>query len=274
MIYGYELNFIKTHEMRLNNMEKVILILIDGMRPDAIENIPTVKKLMSKASYTMEATTVMPSVTLPCHMSLFHSVDPSRHGITTNVYSPQVRPVSGLCEVLLQNKKKCAFFYNWEALRDLSRPDSLTFSYFCKGGDIGYDKANNIVTDAAIEYLSKNQVDFTFLYMGYTDSVGHKYGWMSKEYISAINNSWDNIDRIINSLDDDYTIIITSDHGGHDRIHGTDTKEDMIIPLIIVGKDFKSNTIIPRANIKDIAPTIVKVLGVIPDKEWEGRCLV
>ena len=38
----------------------------------------------------------MPSVTLPCHMSLFHSVDPDRHGITTNGYVPQVRPIKGM----------------------------------------------------------------------------------------------------------------------------------------------------------------------------------
>lgn len=58
---------------------KVLLALLDGMRPDSITNVP-------------EAQTVFPSVTLPCHISLFHSVDPDRHGITTNTYTPQVRP--------------------------------------------------------------------------------------------------------------------------------------------------------------------------------------
>ena len=112
---------------------RILVILVDGMRADAIQNLPRVKEIMKKSAYSMEAQTVMPSVTLPCHMSLFHSVDPLRHGTTTNVYAPQVRPVNGLCEVLLQNGKKSAFFYNWEELRDLSRPNSLTFSFFCKG---------------------------------------------------------------------------------------------------------------------------------------------
>ena len=253
---------------------RVLLILVDGMRPDAIEKSDRVKKILNKASYSMNTNTVMPSMTLPCHMSLFHSVDPSRHGITTNVYSPQVRPVKGLCEVLLQNEKKSAFFYNWEELRDLSRPGSLEFSFFCKGRDVGYDKANNIVTDAAIECLSQNYIDFAFLYLGYTDMAGHEYGWMSKEYMNAIENSLDNIERIINSLPDDYTVFITADHGGHDRIHGTDMKEDMLIPLIIVGDGFKENTIIKSANIKDIAPTITSVLGIKPDVEWEGKSLI
>ena len=79
------------------------------MRPDSITDLPKAQEMIGKSSYTMEATTVMPSVTLPCHMSLFHSVDPSRHGTTINIYAPQVRPINGLCEVIKNNGKNSAF---------------------------------------------------------------------------------------------------------------------------------------------------------------------
>ena len=253
---------------------RTLLILVDGMRPDALENIEAAQDIIHKSSYTMAAKTVMPSVTLPCHMSLFHSVDPSRHGTTTNTYAPQVRPVKGLCEVLLENKKKSAFFYNWEELRDLSRPNSLTFSYYCKGRDIGYDKANDIVSAAAAEYLNKNYVDFAFLYLGYADSAGHKNGWMSDEYMEAIENSWRNIKMVMSSLPEDYTVIITADHGGHDRTHGTDLPEDMTIPIIINGENFEAGKVLKNANIKDIAPTVTKLLDAEPDDEWEGKSIL
>lgn len=207
-------------------------------------------------------------------MSLFHSVNPDRHGTTTNTYTPQVRPIEGLCEVLLKFNKKSAFFYNWEELRDLSRPNSLTHSFFCKGRDIGYDKANDIVTNEAIEYLINNYTDFAFLYMGYTDMAGHQHGWMSKEYMESIDNSFTNIKKIIDELPDDYVIFITADHGGHDRIHGTDMPEDMTIPLIIMGKDIKKGELIENMNIKDIAPTIAKLLKVSADEDWEGKSLL
>ncbi len=93
---------------------KTLLILVDGMCPDALSDLPLAQKYISRGASTMQAKTVMPSVTLPCHISLFHSVDPSRHGTTTNDYAPQVRPVKGLCEVLAAAKKRCAFFYDWE----------------------------------------------------------------------------------------------------------------------------------------------------------------
>lgn len=253
---------------------RVLLISVDGMRPDAIGNIQEVKKMMKKASFTMNGKTVMPSVTLPCHISLFHSVPPSRHGTTTNTYMPQVRPVKGLCEVLLENEKKSAFFYNWEQLKDLSRPGSLTFSYFCKGKDIGYDKSNDIITDAVIDYIKNNYVDFTFFYLAETDEVGHKFGWMSEEYMEALERSWKNIEHVLDSLPDDYTVIITADHGGHDRIHGTDMPEDMTIPFFFLGENFEAGKELCDVNIMDIAPTIVKILGAEKDEDWEGKSLL
>ncbi len=101
---------------------KVLLVLVDGMRPDSLRRCghPFVDEFLAQSACALDALTVMPSVTLPCHMSLFHSVDPGRHGVLTNVYTPQVRPIPGLCEQLRLHGKTSGFFYNWEELRDLS----------------------------------------------------------------------------------------------------------------------------------------------------------
>ena len=251
---------------------KVALILVDGMRPDAIANLEKAKKLMAKSASALDATTVMPSVTLPCHVSLFHSVKPDRHGTTTNVYAPQVRPVEGLCEVLFKNDKTSAFFYDWEQLRDLSRPNSLEFSYFIKGGK-DYSASAKKITETAIEYLNDNTPDFAFIYLGYPDNAGHVHGWMGKEYNDAVAKCWDYIEEITNSLPEDYTVIVTADHGGHDRRHGDDIPEDMLIPVIIKGENFVPGSKLEDVNIIDIAPTIAKLIGVKPDEEWEGKFL-
>lgn len=253
---------------------KTLVVIVDGMRPDALVKTENAKFILENSKYTLNARTVTPSVTLPCHMSLFHSVDPSRHGTTTNVYTPNVRPINGLCEVLLNAKKTSAFFYNWEEIRDLARPNSLAFSYFCKGRLYGYDKANDIITDAAVDFLTKNEIDFTFLYFGYTDMAGHNHGWMSEQYMAAMENSFANISKLYNALPDDYVIIVTADHGGHDRTHGTELNEDMIIPIIALSKGEKIDPDFTGACIKDIAPTVTSLLGVTPDDEWEGKSLV
>lgn len=253
---------------------KTLLIVVDGMRPDSLTNMEEAQKVIKRGASTMEARTVMPSVTLPCHVSLFHSVDPTRHGTTTNTYAPQVRPIRGLCEVLRAARKSSAIFFSWEQLRDITRPTSLAYSYFMAGHTFNYEKVNTHLADKAIEFLNENDIDFTFLYLALTDEVGHAHGWMSEEYMRAMRLSWNDIDRVVSSLPEDYTVIITADHGGHDRTHGSDSPEDMTIPLVILGKDIDANTDLSGANIKDIAPTIVKLLGVEADPDWEGKSLL
>ena len=253
---------------------KVILFVVDGMRPDALENIESAQRIIKKSTYTMNGETVFPSVTLPCHMSLFHSVAPDRHGTTTNIYMPQVRPVNGLCEVLKLYNKKSAMFYNWEDIRDVSRPNSLAHSAFYAGKKLGYLETGEMLTNELINYVKAFDTDFTFFLMGYTDWAGHKFGWMSDKYMSAMESSWSNIEKIMNELGDEYTYIITADHGGHDRTHGSEMPEDMIIPIMFCGKDFEEGKEIDGVKLIDIAPTVTTLLGVEPDEEWEGTSLI
>lgn len=251
--------------------EKVIVVLVDGMRPDGFLRCghPFAQELLSLSSHALDAQTVFPSVTLPCHMSLFHSVDPDRHGIVSNTYTPQVRPITGLVDQLDLHGKKCAFFYTWEELRDLSRPDHLAMSY-CYNEHKNPD-ADTHITDAAIAYIAKEQPDFLFLYLGDTDEKGgHDTGWMSATYLQVVNNALACIERLYRSLGEDYTLIVTADHGGHERRHGERIPEDMTIPMFYIGKAFLQNQAIENASIKDIAPTVARLLNVPRVREWEG----
>jgi len=256
---------------------KVLLLLADGMRPDIMLNCGNkfVNELLQESVYTLEGTTVMPSVTLPCHMSLFHSVPSDRHGIITNTYTPQVRPIKGLCEVLRESDKKCAFIYDWEELRDLSRPGSLTYSYFLRGYDYSFEKTMVMIVDKLQNCLQETLLDFIFLYIGLPDETGHKYGFTSDEYIKSVKLVWDNIKIIKDFLPEEYNFIITADHGGHGRSHGSDCIEDMTIPIIFNGNAFKNIDIekIKTGNIIDIAPTIADMFGIKPDSDWEGKSL-
>lgn len=255
-------------------MCKVQLILVDGMRPDSLLACgnPYVKTLLDNSLYTLNARTVMPSVTLPCHMSLFHSVDPGRHGITTNTYMPQVRPVDGIME-RLKSDFRTGMFYNWEELRDLARPGTIACARFFSGRCHGYEKANEMVTEASVKASRESGLDFKFTYLGWTDEAGHDKGWMGEEYMRSVAASFDCIKKLIENEDNECITIIVADHGGHERSHGTELDEDMLIPVIIHGRGLKG-VIEEPVSIKDIAPTIISILGATPAPEWEGRVLV
>jgi predicted AlkP superfamily pyrophosphatase or phosphodiesterase len=256
---------------------KVLLILVDGMRPDAMKKCghPYIEKLLNKSSYTLFGRTVMPSVTLPCHMSLFHSVTPQRHGVLTNTYTPQVRPIEGLFEQVHRYEGKTAMIYDWEELRDVSRPGVLDFSLMvCGHAEAGMHRSMKIMTEEIRKQIQDEKPDFTFYYIGLPDESGHKYGWMSKEYIEAVSEAWDSIEKVSESLPSQYSLIVTADHGGHDRCHGTESPEDMTIPILCSGNRFQMGDELEEASILDIAPTVVDILNIPGVKEWEGKSLI
>ena len=252
---------------------KVILISIDGMRPDGFLKCghPFVNKLMEISSYSLKTQTVFPSVTLPCHMSMFHSVTPERHGITTNTYVPQVRPVRGLCEQVKLMGGTSAMFIGWEELRDLSRPGSIDYSTYIRFDR--YESADTVLTDRCTQCIDECNPDFVFLYMVDTDEEGHAKGWMGEEYLRKINIAIANVERVWERYHEDYSIVITADHGGHDRTHGTLEAEDMTIPQFYIGERFDAGKELEDISILDSAPTIADIMDVPFAPEWEGKSL-
>ena len=255
-------------------MPPVVFIMLDGVRPDALSaaNCPTLNSLIERGTSTMQARSVMPSITLPCHTSIFHSVPPTRHGITSNTFIPFARPLPGLVEVAKAAEKRVAFFYNWEQLRDLARPGNVYYSYF-KDTSYDLDGDDHTVAEAA-RYVQAERPDFAFLYIGTVDTIGHAHGWMSANYLKQLERVDALLGSFFNTLPSDYTAIVHSDHGGHDRNHGTDSDEDMTIPWMAVGPNIKKGyTIQSPVSLLDTAPTIAKILGLQPHREWEGRCV-
>jgi bisphosphoglycerate-independent phosphoglycerate mutase (AlkP superfamily) len=97
---------------------------------------------------------------------------------------------------------------------------------------------------------------------------------MSKEYIEAVSEAWDSIEKVSESLPSQYSLIVTADHGGHDRCHGTESPEDMTIPILCSGNRFQMGDELEEASILDIAPTVVDILNIPGVKEWEGKSLI
>ncbi len=254
---------------------KVILISIDGMRPDGLLgcNNPFIDEMMKLGSYTLSARTVFPSVTLPCHMSMFHSVPPERHGININTYMPPVRPINGLFEQIYSAGGRSAMYYGWEPLRDIARPGSLVAAEYIWA--YSTEHTDEILTKNALNYIKESNPDFVFLYMVETDEKGgHDNGWMSDIYLQYVHDAMNNVKTVLEQTKGEYTVIVTADHGGHDRIHGTKLDEDMIIPIFFFGKDFEAGKKLYGISILDLAPTIADIMQVPAALGWEGKSIL
>jgi phosphopentomutase len=192
--------------------------------------------------------------------------------VTTNDWQPMARPLPGLFDIASAAGKRCAFFYNWEQLRDLGRPGSLQLSFF---RNTAYQPdGDQIIADAAAAHLADGTYDFAFVYLGTVDSSGHYYGWMSDGYLQQLSTVDRALGTLLDALPADSHVLLQSDHGGHDRNHGTDMPEDMTIPWLVAGPSIRAgHTIAASVSLLDTAPTLARLLGVAPHRDWEGRCV-
>lgn len=253
------------------NKPKVLIILTDGMHPDALKNIDKAQRFISESASTVKGRTVMPSDTLPCHMSLFKSVVPELHKCTSNSYTKPSKDYRTICDVLCHRDLKCAMLYSWEQLRYINRPNDIAFSCYINEEMFGYRDTVYRLTDKAIELIREGLCDLIFLHYDLIDEMGHHYGWLSNEYIDACECIWDEIYKVIGYTDENTTVIVLSDHCGHDHDHGDEC--DTLIPVMIRGRDFEKGSTLDNVSIIDIAPTVTKLFGIPADDEWQGKAL-
>jgi predicted AlkP superfamily pyrophosphatase or phosphodiesterase len=257
---------------------KVLLIILDGCRPDALQqaNTPNIDSLWQSGAYTWNARSVMPSVTLPAHSSMFRGVSPQKHGVgADNVFVPSAAAFPSIVDIAKLGNMRTAMFYSWEQLRDLSAPGSLDLSY-CMNATYGEDNDTPVALFAGA-YLAEKQPDFCVLYLGDVDIKGHLFGWMSPEYMQAIEANDRAIGLALHALEtaglrDAYTFLVQADHGGHGTDHGTDSPEDMTIPWILSGDGVKRrHEIQSPVNMVDTPATIAHILGLERPSVWEGK---
>lgn len=259
-----------------------ILIVIDGCRADALEcaAVPHLRRLMELGAYTMRASTVIPSLTLPVHFSMFTSLPPEEHHVLTNADRPQpAAHARSIIEVAGMAGKKTAAFYNWENLRDLSLPGFLNYAlYISNGSGAGSD---DVIAGSAGEHIVKMNPDLCFVYLGGVDELAHRCGFMSDEYFGGIESADRAVGVILESLERHglhgrYNLLILSDHGGAGHSHrATATSAEILtVPWILAGPDIRQGVSIKASvTVLDTAPMLARLLKLTPDSSWQGRIL-
>ena len=246
----------------------VIIISIDGLRPDALlqANTPNIKALAERGAYTWKAQTVDPSVTLPAHASMLTGYLPEIHGMTWNDYKPErglitvptifsLAHIAGLRTVMIVGKEKFAH---------LNQPGSADAYLFVRGGD-------QDVADQAIVQI-KAGFDLMFVHLPDTDGSGHSSGWMSEKQIAGLARTDEAIGRLLAALPANTTILLTADHGGRGESHSADIPENRTIPWIIAGPSIMTNHPITfPVNIVDTAATALYALGLPLPADLAGR---
>ena len=264
--------------------DHVVLVSIDGLRPDAIETFgaTTLQRLMKEGSYTLKAKTIMPSKTLPSHTSMLTGEDVDEHGITWNTNKMGAHghvEVPTIFDVAHKEGFHTAAFFSKTKFEHLQREGTLDYTQAPNTGRIPYfgDKWSLSRTMGDVErYLKANDPNLLFVHIGEPDFAGHSSGWMSKKYGQAVRQADAAIARLIAASDEAYgkgewTLIVTADHGGHGRNHGSSDPRDVTIPWISWGKGVMAGTeLAGPVRTFDTASSVLFLLGLKEPSDWAG----
>jgi arylsulfatase A-like enzyme len=257
----------------------VLVVSIDGLRPDAIStfNAPTLRRLTSEGSYTFAASTITPSKTLPSHTSMLTGLGPEAHGVLWNTAATAKKDliekgtVFGLARA---HGYRTAAFYSKSKFQPLQQPGTLDYSQ-APGGWFGKWNSARTVGDVE-QYLTNAAPNLLFVHLGDVDRAGHASGWMSPQYGQAVEVVDAALGRLLAAVDhafgkNEYTVIVTADHGGHGNNHGSADPRDVLIPWVAWGRAVKPGHLASTGiRTMDTASTVAFLLGLEKPETWVG----
>jgi arylsulfatase A-like enzyme len=256
----------------------VVVISIDGLRPDAIDqyNALTLRRLKN-GGVSVNAQTIFPSKTLPSHTSMLTGVEPAVHGITWNSDQTDAHGyvrVPTVFEIAKLNGFTTAGFFAKAKFRHLQKPGSLDYSQVPRSDNW---LATRTVADVQ-HYLKYARPNLLFVHIAEPDYAGHSIGWMSGVYGWAVRRADAAVASILKSADEsfgagNYTVIVTADHGGHGRDHGTADERDMTIPWIVWGRGVAEGSSAGTVRTMDTAATVLWLLGARVPESWSGQAV-
>ena len=273
--------------------EHVFIISFDQAGNDSIAKaeMPLFKAMAAQGAHTWEAYTIVPSLTLPSHVSMLTGVGIQKHQILWNDWNPnrpklsvptifQLARARGLTTALIAAKDKFKTFQQAGGQDIFMIPENA--------------KAAGIAASVA-GVLKKQQPNLFFIHFADPDTTGHKYGVDSPEKMHALADCDQALKVICEAITaagiaSTSVMILTSDHGGHNRTseevaerikrgeepqlgtHGAPDSSDVLIPWIASGKGVKPGFTITAPVIQyDTAATALWLLGVpVPESFW-GR---
>jgi predicted AlkP superfamily pyrophosphatase or phosphodiesterase len=252
----------------------VFIISFDGGKPSVMQqsHMPTLMRMRREGAGTWTAWTVVPSITLVDHTSMLTGVEPDKHLIDWNEWKPEKGLVQVPTVFALAKAKgfTTALFAGKEKFKHLNVPGTID--------DFAVPEyAAKLVAETAARCILQKKPNLCFIHFADSDGAGHQYGWGSAEQKRAFADEDAALKTVCDAIAQagiagDTVMILSADHGGHDKTHGSTSLEDMHIPWIVWGKGVKKGFEIgKRVGTCDTTATALWLLGVPLPESLDGR---
>lgn len=265
---------------------KVLLIGIDGIRPDVLAEVdtPSLDALIADGAYSDRALTTRPTVSGPAWSSMLTGVWPEKHGVLSNDFTSNRY---GEYPDFLTRIEAARPELETYAVADWlplvtetaggpligSAPDRVVA---LNGYELGWAEADAHAVDSAIVALGDPDLDALFVYLGDPDETSHRAASIGEPYREAIRRADALVGRLVAAVrgrvtypTEDWLILVSTDHGRRpDGGHGGDTPEETTIFLLAHGPSVSGARIEGEPRIVDVAVTALVHLGIEIDPAW------
>lgn len=258
---------------------RVVLLVLDGLRADLVGDprFPNLAALRDASAHTVEATTVLPSVTAVAMTSLLSGVGPMEHGVDTDRFRV---PDPSRALITLAHVVNAAGLPSFGVVRQvpwLIRPLAkrivaalgLTTAQFASAN------AHSLLA-AALPALRSQRDGFIIVHWPDCDAIGHRTGWMSTAYLAAVarmDHALGALRRELATTRHDTLLIALADHGGGGRVpthHDSPHPLDCTIPIFFDGAGVHPQELPDGLTILDVPPTVLWALGLPIPARYAG----
>jgi hypothetical protein len=253
--------------------QRVLLVVVDGLRVDAFERMSLVERYRARASL-WRVWTGEPSLSYPGWTALLSGAPPEISGVTTNWYQGPVK-----VDHLLAAAKRSGLSIAAAGHPGWARLFAGAFDEFTGVPDPPYNDLpaihdTTVVVTKAAERFLQGPARLILLHYPAPDLMGHGFGGTSQPYRDSVRLVDEELSRLLAGMDlSSSTVIITSDHGHLDRGgHGGWEQVVRQVPLLFLGAGIEPGEGFDGRQ-TDIAPTAAALLGLPLPAHSLGRPL-
>lgn len=256
-------------------MRRVIVVLTDGLRPDALTptHMPSLVALASNHAFAHRATTIRPSTTVAALATIATGLAPASHGLTEPGLNALMR--MGRLRPMARELARAGLATHIVAGALGPVEQGVAWALASAAGVARFTSQGHRARDvAAAALVAATDLDagVLFVYLSDCDRVGHAHGWMSREYLAAAAELDVAIGMLAHFAERDLVLVL-ADHGGggvsptdHDEPHALNDE----IPLVLAGPGIERRRVSRPISILDIPPTICSWLGIDVPECYEG----
>ncbi|WP_377888246.1 alkaline phosphatase family protein [Alkalihalobacillus sp. R86527] len=258
-------SYTETVDQPITHNERVIMIVIDGMRKERFQeaNTPFLDSLKKNGTEYSQMETVYPARTVVCFSSMMTGTYPFEHGIKSNMVWNQGVKVETIFDSL-RKMDKTGRLLGIAHLVDAMGDDVDTVTAVMNN-----DVADTNIMGRARQVMKEKDPSFFTLQLIGTDQTGHARGVLYDEYIQKIEEADRLIEEYVKWLEENgymknTTLIVCADHGQADGIggHGHLDEGERFVPFFMNGPTIASGKVIEdKHSLTSVAPTVSYLIG-------------